>query len=264
MKNSKKGFTLTEVLIVTAIIVILGGAAVAGIAVSIQNTKERGEAFAQSQGENWESEAVLEVKKTKVGLGVEQIYEESADTPAPDNGSTSDDKDLESTPTDAPADTPASTPADTPATTPGSSGTGSTGTGSTGTGSTGTGSTGTGSGSTGTGSGSSTSSGVTVTSATLTKQGTGTAGVVSYSVNGNSVSVQLYSGDNTMDSNAVTNISITKQNDGNYLVDFSGAGDKYWICSDKVGITAEDYYNGKKTKVMTSDEINSTLKLKLD
>ncbi|MBR5358419.1 MAG: prepilin-type N-terminal cleavage/methylation domain-containing protein [Clostridiales bacterium] len=147
MKNSKKGFTLTEIIIVTAIIVILGGAAIAGIAVSIKNAKDRGDDLKNSQGENWESEAVLEVKKTKVGLGVEQIYEESADTPAPTNAASSNE--VTSTPTDAPT----GTPADTPATTPGSGSTGS-GSGSTGTGS-GSGSTGTGSGSTGTNSGSS-------------------------------------------------------------------------------------------------------------
>ena len=94
MKNSKKGFTLTEILIVTAIIVILSGAAIAGIAVTVSNAKERGEKIQASQGVNWESEAVLKVKNTKIELGVEQIYEESADTPAPTAGATSDSEGL--------------------------------------------------------------------------------------------------------------------------------------------------------------------------
>ncbi|MBO4425447.1 MAG: prepilin-type N-terminal cleavage/methylation domain-containing protein [Clostridiales bacterium] len=155
MKNSKKGFTLTEVLIVTAIIVILGGAAIAGIAVSIKNAQDSSNDLKSKQGENWESEAVLEVKKTKVGLGVEQIYEESADTPAPTNAATSNNEELSSTPTDTPATTP-----------DGSSGTGG-GSGSTDTGSdstgTGTGSTGTGTGSTGSGGSSSSAAGSTQT-----------------------------------------------------------------------------------------------------
>ena len=94
MKNSKKGFTLTEVLIVTAIIVILSGAAIAGIAVTVSNAKERGEKIQASQGVNWESEAVLKVKKTKIELGNEQIYEESADTPTPEAGGAADSEGL--------------------------------------------------------------------------------------------------------------------------------------------------------------------------
>ena len=95
MKNSKKGFTLTEVLIVTAIIVILSGAAIAGIAVSIQQAQKRGQDLKNSQGENWESEAVLEVKKTKIELGNEQFYEESADTPTPTGAASSDKETLD-------------------------------------------------------------------------------------------------------------------------------------------------------------------------
>ena len=95
MKNSKKGFTLTEILIVTAIIVIISGAAIAGIAVTIKNAKERGEYIQGKQGVNWESEAVLKVKNTKIELGNEQIYEESADTPAPTAGASSDTEEMD-------------------------------------------------------------------------------------------------------------------------------------------------------------------------
>ncbi|MBR6210409.1 MAG: prepilin-type N-terminal cleavage/methylation domain-containing protein [Clostridiales bacterium] len=95
MKNSKKGFTLTEVLIVTAIIVIVSGAAIAGIAVTVANANERGQNFQAQQGENWESAAVLKVKNTKIELDNEQTYEESADTPAPTAGVTSDKEDLD-------------------------------------------------------------------------------------------------------------------------------------------------------------------------
>ncbi|MBQ7627907.1 MAG: prepilin-type N-terminal cleavage/methylation domain-containing protein [Clostridiales bacterium] len=140
MKNSKKGFTLTEILIVTAIIVILSGAAIAGVAVTIANANERGQHIQQQQGVNWESEAVLKVKNTKIELGNEQIYEESADTPTPTAGATSDSETLdEGTPT--------------PTAGSGSAGTG-TDSGSTDTG-TDTGSTGTNTGSTGTNTGSS-------------------------------------------------------------------------------------------------------------
>ena len=85
MKNSKKGFTLTEILIVTAIIVIVSGAAIAGIAVTVANAQKRGQNFQAQQGENWESAAVLKVKNTKIELGNEQFYEESAGTPTPGN-----------------------------------------------------------------------------------------------------------------------------------------------------------------------------------
>ena len=95
MKNSKKGFTLTEVLIVTAIIVIVSGAAIAGIAVTVANANERGQNFQAQQGENWESAAVLKVKNTKIDLGDEQTYEESAGTPTPTGVASSDNKELD-------------------------------------------------------------------------------------------------------------------------------------------------------------------------
>ena len=95
MKNSKKGFTLTEILIVTAIIVIVSGAAIAGIAVTVANAQKRGQNFQAQQGENWESAAVLKVKNTKIDLDNEQTYEESADTPAPTAAASSDNKELD-------------------------------------------------------------------------------------------------------------------------------------------------------------------------
>ncbi len=95
MKNSKKGFTLTEILIVTAIIVIVSGAAIAGIAVTVANAQERGQNFQNQQGVNWEKDAVLAVKDTKIDLGDEQTYEESADTPAPTGAASSDKETLD-------------------------------------------------------------------------------------------------------------------------------------------------------------------------
>ena len=142
MKNSKKGFTLSEVLIVVAIIVIVSAAGMAGIAIAVQDANARGEKIQQLHGEgNWEAEANQKIKENVPVAGDDEVLEESLDTPAPTAGATSDSETLDE---------------GTPTPTAGSSSTG-TDSGSTGTG-TDTGSTGTNTGSTGTNTGSGSSS----------------------------------------------------------------------------------------------------------
>ncbi len=101
MKNSKKGFTLSEVLIVVAIIVIVSAAGMAGIAIAVQDANARGEKIQQLHGEgNWEAEANQKIKENVPVAGNDEVLEESLDTPAPTAGATSDSETLdEDTPT---------------------------------------------------------------------------------------------------------------------------------------------------------------------
>ena len=83
MKNSKKGFTLTELMIVVAIIVIVSAAGMAGIAIAVQDANARGEKIQQLHGEgNWEAAANQKIKDNVPTLGPQDEYEESLDTPS--------------------------------------------------------------------------------------------------------------------------------------------------------------------------------------
>ena len=184
MKNSKKGFTLSEVLIVVAIIVIVSAAGMAGIAIAVQDANARGEKIQQLHGEgNWEAEANQKIKENAPIAGDDEVLEESLDTPAPTAGATSDSETLDE---------------GTPTPTAGSSSTGTgTGSGSTGTGTGGgttdadTGSTGTG---TGTGSGTGTSSSGNTTPTTPSTNAAGS------SVNINTSEVNNWNGNISFDS----------------------------------------------------------------
>lgn len=239
---NKKGFTLAEMLLVIGIIVILSGATAIGVISWVNNAKNTAANLEANNGDHFEQEALESVKKIAGTAGSHVINQTNLDTPAPTTpkpttkptqNNDNDPTPVPATPTPVPA-TP--TPEPTPTTAPDNGG--------------------------GNGGGNSGGGNVTVSSATTTQQGTSTPGVVSYSVSGNTVNVQLYAGNNNSDASSLTNITITKQKDGKYLVDFSPAGDKYWICNN-CGISADDYYNGKKTKVMTADEINAALKMNL-
>lgn len=96
MKNSKKGFTLSEVLIVVAIIVIVSAAGMAGIAIAVQDANARGEKIQQLHGEgNWEAEANQKIKENVPIAGDDEVLEESLDTPTPTAGATSDSETLD-------------------------------------------------------------------------------------------------------------------------------------------------------------------------
>jgi prepilin-type N-terminal cleavage/methylation domain-containing protein len=149
MKNllkNKKGFTLAEILLVVAIIVVLSGATMIGIA-SMVNRSKATASIAQSKSADFEADAVLEVNKKKGLLAEGPVETETLET-GNDTGTGS-------------GDTGTGT----------GTGSGDTGTG-TGTGDTGTG-TGTGSGDTGTGTGTGDSDTGTGTGTGDTDTGTG-------------------------------------------------------------------------------------------
>ena len=243
MKNSKKGFTLSEVLIVVAIIVIVSAAGMAGIAIAVQDANARGEKIQQLHGEgNWEAEANQKIKENVPVAGDDEVLEESLDTPAPTAGATSDSETLDE---------------GTPTPTAGSSSTG-TDSGSTGTG-TGTGSTDTNTGSTGTNTGSGSSSstdvitdapggnsgstggGVTATNGLVTS-GKGVSALTSSSSGVTTVTVQ---NDNW---NKAT-FTVTDTGDG-YELNFTG--DNKYILDQNV---FKDMWKGEPY-TLNSDQIN--------
>jgi len=118
MKISKKGFTLTEIIIVVAIIVIISGAAIAGVAVTIAQTNERGEQMYNLYGEgNWEKDANATIAALKPTLGDEQIDEADVDGPK-EGGNTEDQDKLDPTPTPVNPDPTDPPPTDPPPTDP--------------------------------------------------------------------------------------------------------------------------------------------------
>ena len=118
MKISKKGFTLTEIIIVVAIIVIISGAAIAGVAVTVAQANERGEQMYNLYGEgNWEKDANATIAALKPTLGDEQIDE--ADVDGPEEGGNTEDQDkLDPTPTPVNVDPTDPPPTDPPPTDP--------------------------------------------------------------------------------------------------------------------------------------------------
>ncbi len=117
MKKSKKGFTLTELMIVVAIIVIISAAGMAGIAIAVQDADKRGQKIQQLHGEgNWEAAANQKIKDNVPTLGPQDVYEESLDTPSTSTPTPTATDKPESTPTSTPASTPK--PTTTPASTP--------------------------------------------------------------------------------------------------------------------------------------------------
>ena len=244
MKN-KKGFTLAEVMIVIAIIVILSGATAIGVVSWLNNAKNTAANLEANNGENFENEARESIRK--IG-GTAASLQQPTETLQGTNQQTQQTQETQGT--QGTQSTQQQGQGETQGTRETKETQGTTQTQAQETQAQPTQNQGGGSGS------------VTVGDATYTKQGTSTPGVTKCSVNGNSVTVTLYAGNNNSDASSLTNITITKQSDGTYLVDCSPAGDKYWIVSN-CGISAEDYYNGKKTKQMTSDEIYSALKIRL-
>lgn len=118
MKISKKGFTLTEIIIVVAIIVIISGAAIAGVAVTVAQANERGEQMFNLYGEgNWEKDANATIAALKPTLGPEQIDEADVDGPK-EGGNTEDQDKLDPTPTPVNVDPTDPPPTDPPPTDP--------------------------------------------------------------------------------------------------------------------------------------------------
>lgn len=61
LSNSKRGFTLTEILIVTAIVVIVSAAAFAGVAITLSRARDTQKNLKENNGDNFEVAARSEV-----------------------------------------------------------------------------------------------------------------------------------------------------------------------------------------------------------
>lgn len=139
MSSSKRGFTLTEILIVTAIVVIVSAAAFAGVAITLSRARETQKNLKENNGDNFENAARSEVDainkdaadfaeipsyKPKDSEATEESSEdESSDEDTNGGGGDVDPKD---TPTPLPTNTPTPKPSETSATTTAHSGGGPT------------------------------------------------------------------------------------------------------------------------------------------
>ncbi|MBO4603872.1 MAG: prepilin-type N-terminal cleavage/methylation domain-containing protein [Clostridiales bacterium] len=90
-KMTKKGFTLTEVIVVVAIIVILAGAGITGIFVSINDYNRYRQDLEENGGYHFEADAHEAVENMLKGAG----------SPIPDNTSFPDPTEITPTPTPA-------------------------------------------------------------------------------------------------------------------------------------------------------------------
>ncbi len=73
----RRGFTLVEIIVVVAIIVVLSGAAFVGVAVTVDRAKQSGDAAAE-HGQNFEDAAWARVKSIAIGAAdLSDIYEYS-------------------------------------------------------------------------------------------------------------------------------------------------------------------------------------------
>ena len=67
MSNSKRGFTLTEILIVTAIVVIVSAAAFTGVAITLSRARDTQKNLKENNGDNFENAARSEVDAINEG-----------------------------------------------------------------------------------------------------------------------------------------------------------------------------------------------------
>ena len=80
---NKKGFTLSELLMVIAIIVILSGATMIGVVSTINKTRENAAKLEENNGDNFESEAMMAVESAKGTAPSHVVNQEKVDTPTP-------------------------------------------------------------------------------------------------------------------------------------------------------------------------------------
>ncbi|MDO4876376.1 MAG: type II secretion system protein [Oscillospiraceae bacterium] len=102
---NKKGFTLSELLMVIAIIVILSGATMIGVVSTINKTRENAAKLEENNGDNFESEAMVAVESAKGTVPSHVVNQEKVDTPEPTKA-----PDPTKAPTTAPSTTPDPTP----------------------------------------------------------------------------------------------------------------------------------------------------------
>ena len=115
-RTNKKGFTLSEMLIVVAIIVILSGATAIGIVSSINKAKQNAAKLEENNGDNFESEAMRDVFTAKGTLGSDVPNQTNVDTPSPTPAETTKAPTEEPTKTPTRAADPTSTPTPVPPT----------------------------------------------------------------------------------------------------------------------------------------------------
>ena len=80
--RNKKGFTLAEMMLVVAIIVILSGATIVGVSAMLNRSKESANR-AVSNNANFESDAVLQVNQKTGNLPSDPVETETLNTPTP-------------------------------------------------------------------------------------------------------------------------------------------------------------------------------------
>ena len=127
MRNSKRGFTLTEILIVTAIVVIVSAAAFTGVAITLSRARNTQKNLKENNGDNFEVAARSEVDainenaadfaeiptyKPKDSESSEESSDESSDNSESTNGGGNGAE--PNTPTPKPTATPTPKPTATP------------------------------------------------------------------------------------------------------------------------------------------------------
>lgn len=126
MSNSKRGFTLTEILIVTAIVVLVSAAAFAGVAITLSRARETQKNLKENNGDNFEVAARSEVDainenaadfaeipsyKPKDSEATEESSEDESSEESTNGGG--GDVDPKETPTPLPTNTPTPKPSQT-------------------------------------------------------------------------------------------------------------------------------------------------------
>jgi prepilin-type N-terminal cleavage/methylation domain-containing protein len=99
----RRGFTLVEIIVVVAIIVVLSGAAFVGVAVTVERAKHQGDVVSDHAAD-FEDDAWNQVREIAVGAAdFFEIYEYTPETPTP---SPAEEEEEEETPTTSPTPTP--------------------------------------------------------------------------------------------------------------------------------------------------------------
>ena len=102
----RRGFTLVEIIVVVAIIVVLSGAAFVGVAVTVERAKNKGDAVSDHAAD-FEDDAWNQVREIAVGAAdFFEIYEYTPETPTPTPEDEDEEEEEEETPTTSPTPTP--------------------------------------------------------------------------------------------------------------------------------------------------------------
>ena len=134
IRNSKRGFTLTEILLVTGIIVLVSAAAFVGVAVTLNRARDASD-DARNHADNFELEArswIETITPNKADFASQSYYEPESESSESETESETSESTTESTvdgfvatntPKPTPTNTPTPTPTKAPTNTPKPSGT---------------------------------------------------------------------------------------------------------------------------------------------